>query len=80
MKKGYLLAAFIVVATVILIVIGTIWPVETAVAYAGGKDLLRSSTTPQAAVENLGMKFVRVPGHAAYASLGNKAEFTQDAV
>ena len=47
MNKGRLLAAVIGAATVALVVIGTLWPVPSAVAYAGGKSLLRSSSTAQ---------------------------------
>ena len=40
MSKGRLLAAVIGVATVAFVVIGTLWPVPSAVAYAGGKSLI----------------------------------------
>ena len=31
----------------VLVVIGTLWPVPSAVFYAGGENLLRSSSTPR---------------------------------
>jgi hypothetical protein len=76
-KKGSLLAIFIVLATAVLVVIGTLWPVQTAVYWAGGKNLLRPSSTPAAAVENLGDQIRLRAWGAAYSSLGNKAEFTE---
>lgn len=77
MSKGGLLAVFIAVATIVLVVIGTLWPVPSAVYYAGGKNLLRPSSTPQAAVENLGDEIrLRAWGNA-YASLANKGEFSE---
>ncbi|MHB1936575.1 MAG: hypothetical protein ACYCOR_08320 [Acidobacteriaceae bacterium] len=77
MNKGRVLAAFITAATVAFIAIGTLWPGKTALEYAGGKNLLRTSSTPQAAVENLGDEIRLRAWGAAYSSLGNKAEFTQ---
>ena len=77
MNKGRLLAAVIGAATVALVVIGTLWPVPSAGAYAGGKSLLRSSSTAQAAVENLADEIRLQAWGEAYSSLGNKAEFTQ---
>jgi hypothetical protein len=76
-KKGTLLAVSIAIATVGLVVIGTLWPVATAVYWAGGKNLLRPSSTPAAAVENLGDQIRLRAWEAAYSSLGNKAEFTE---
>ncbi|MGH9617629.1 MAG: hypothetical protein ACRD28_12885 [Acidobacteriaceae bacterium] len=77
MKKGTLLAISIAIATVVVVVIGTLWPVHTAVYWAGGKNLLRPSSTPTAAVENLGDQIRLRAYEAAYFSLGNKAEFTE---
>lgn len=77
MNRGAVLAAFIATATVALVVIGTLWPDPAAVAFAGGKSLLRSSSTPPAAVENLGDQIRTRSWADAYSSLGNKAEFTQ---
>lgn len=77
MKKGSILAVSIAVVTAVLITIGTLWPVPSAAYWAGGKSLLRSSTTPQAAVENLGDQLRLRAWGAAYNSLANKGEFTE---
>ena len=77
MKKGSLLALSIVVATVVLVVIGTLWPNSTAVYWSGGKNLLRPSSTPAEAVENLGDEIRLRAWGGAYSSLANKAEFTE---
>jgi hypothetical protein len=76
-KKGSLLAVSIVVATVVLVVSGTLWPIQTALYWAGGKDLLRPSSTPAVAVENLGDQIRLRAWEGAYSSLANKAEFTE---
>jgi hypothetical protein len=80
MRKGGLLAILISAATVVLIAIGTIWPIPSAVAYAGGgkENLLRSSSTPEGAVEDLGTQIRLQSLSKAYSSLSNKAEFTED--
>jgi hypothetical protein len=76
-NKGRLLAAIITVATVALVVAGTLWPNQSAVALAGGNSLLRPSSTPEAAVTNLAQDIGQLAWQKAYSSLGNKAEFTQ---
>jgi hypothetical protein len=76
-SKGPLLAAVLAGATVALVVIGTVWPVPSAVAYAGGGTLLRSSSTPEEAVDNLGDEIRTQAWGKAYASFANKAEFTE---
>jgi hypothetical protein len=79
MNNGRLLAIFITLATVILVVVGTVSPIQSAVAMSnwGDASLLHSSSTPQAAVENLAHDIGRFAWGAAYSSLGNKGEFTQ---
>lgn len=77
MKGGGLLAVFIVIATVALIAIGTVWPSKTALAFAGGETLLPASDTPEAAVTNLAHQIGRQAWNKAYSSLGNKAEFSE---
>ena len=77
MNKGRLLAALLGVATVLLVVIGTVWPVPAARAFAGGEGLLRSSSTPEAAVQNLGDEIRTQSWQKAYDSLANKAQFTE---
>lgn len=76
MSNGRLFAVFVVAATVVLIVVGTLWPVPSAVAMAG-TNLLRPSSSPQAAVENLAGEIGRHDWHKAYSNLANKGEFTE---
>ena len=76
---GRILAIGILAATVALIVVGTLWPVPSAVAMAGsGADLLRPSSTPQAAVENLAHEIGGQAWGKAYSGLANKNEFNQE--
>ncbi|MGH9343098.1 MAG: hypothetical protein ACRD19_04985 [Terriglobia bacterium] len=77
MNGGRLLALLLGLATVALVAIGTIWPVPSAAAYAGGRSLLSSSSTPQAAVTNLGDEIRLRNWDTAYAGLANKNEFTE---
>jgi hypothetical protein len=77
MKRGYLLATVIFAVTILLVVIGTLWPSKIVAAYSGGANVLRRSTTPEAAVENLGTEIRNRSWGAAYASLANKAEFSE---
>jgi len=76
-RKGTLLAAGLAGATVAFVAIGTVWPGPSAVAYAGGGNLLRSSSTPEEAVANLGDEIRGQDWGKAYASFANRAEFTQ---
>lgn len=78
MKAGYLLAVVLIAATVALVVIGTLDPVSTAVAYAGGEGLFSSSATPEEAVRNLADEIRMKQWNRAYESLANKSDFTQD--
>lgn len=78
MTTGRLLAIFIAVATVALIVVGTLWPVQSAVAMAGsGASLLSSSSSAQEAVESLAGEIGRQDWEKAYSSLANKSEFSE---
>ena len=77
MSKGYLLACGLGAATVALIAMGTVWPGPSAVAYAGGGALARSSSTPEGAMANLGDELRGQEWAKAYASFANKAEFTE---
>lgn len=77
MNKGPILAGLLVSATVALVVIGTLWPVPSAAAYAGGGSLLRSSSTPEEAAANLGDEIRAQSWDKAYASLANKAQFAE---
>ena len=77
MKRGALLAFFLGAATVALIAIGTIWPIPSAVHFAGGERLLESSSTPEAAARNLGQEIRLKDWGKAYASLADKSQFTE---
>ncbi|HEV2276964.1 MAG TPA: hypothetical protein VGS02_02240 [Acidobacteriaceae bacterium] len=80
MIKGALLAIAVFIATGVLVAIGTIWPVQSAVYWAGGGggNVLRPATTPEAAVEDLGVMIRLHDWNRAYNSLANKGEFTQE--
>jgi hypothetical protein len=78
--NGRLLAIVIALATAALIVVGTLWPVQSVLAMAGvesGADLLRPASSPQAAVENLADEIGREDWEKAYSNLANKSEFTE---
>ncbi len=77
MNQGRILAMLLGATTIGLVAIGTLWPVPSAIAYAGGQGLRRSSSTPEAAVENLGNDIRDQAWERAYASLANKAQFTE---
>jgi hypothetical protein len=78
---GRLLAFFLAAATVALIVVGTLWPVPAAAAFAGingsGAGPLHSSSTPEGAVENLANAIGHLDWQRAYSSLSNKGQFTE---
>jgi hypothetical protein len=79
MKSGRWLAIFIVAATALLIVIGILHPNQSAAALAdaGTTGLLRPSSTPEAAVENLAREIGQRHWASAYSRLANKGEFTE---
>lgn len=79
MSSGRWLALFITAATVVLIVISILHPNQsaTALADAGTTGLLRPSSTPQAAVENLAREIGQRHWGGAYSRLANKGEFSQ---
>jgi hypothetical protein len=76
-KNGRLLAVAIGVATIALVVVGTLWPVKAARNYAPDTHLLRSTGTPAAALQSLGDDIRSQAWQKAYDSLANKAQFTQ---
>lgn len=75
--KGIVMAVVIFAVTIVLVVVGTLWPVPSAVAFAGGRNLLRTSSTPEAAVQNLGDELRLRDWNGAYSQLANKAKFTE---
>src|SRR5258708_25410094 len=74
---GRLLAVALIADTVMLIVIGTMWPIPSATVYAGGGSLMNNSSTPEAALRSLGDAVHAQAWGKAYDSLANKAQFTQ---
>ena len=77
MNEGRILAVILGAATITLVVIGTVWPVQSAVAYAGRESLMHSSSTPEGAVGNLGNDIRLQAWQKAYSNLANKAQFTE---
>jgi hypothetical protein len=79
MSSGRWLALLITAATVVLIVISILHPNQSAAALAdaGTTGLLRPSSTPQAAVENLAREIGQRNWGGAYSRLANKGEFSQ---
>ena len=77
MNKGPLLAFAITGATAALVILGTLRPDTPAAALAGAASQLQSPTTAEAAVRNLAEEISRHAWPEAYASLGNKAQFSE---
>ena len=79
MKSGRWLPIIIVVVTAVLIAISVLHPNQSAAALAdaGTTGLLRPSTTPDAAVENLAREIGQRHWGSAYSKLANKSEFTE---
>ena len=77
--SGRLLALFIVAVTALLIVISIFHPNESAAALAdaGTTGLLRPSSTPEAAVDNLAREIGQRHWASAYSRLANKGEFSE---
>jgi hypothetical protein len=75
--NGNVLAAVLGTATVAFVVIGTVWPAPSAAAYAGAETFLASSSTAEDAVLRLGGEIRAQAFEKAYASLANKAQFTE---
>ncbi len=77
--SGRLFALSITAATVLLIGIGIVHPNQSAeaMADAGTTGLLRPSSTPQAAVDNLAREIGQRNWGSAYSRLANKGEFTE---
>ncbi len=76
--KGRLLAFSLAIATVALVVVGTLWGNQSAISVSDAKArLMASSRSPQDAVTNLALAIGRKDWKAAYASLANKGEFSQ---
>jgi len=78
-KAGRLLAVIITIATVVLVIIGTIWPNKTALAMMVGTKAttVHRPTSPMAAAEILLADITERNWQGAYSRLGNKSEFTE---
>jgi len=76
---GRLFALLLAAATIALVVVGTLWPVPAAAAFAGitGAGLLHGSDTPEGAVDNLARDLSHQAWRKAYDSLSNKSDFTE---
>lgn len=79
MKTGRLLAVIIVVATIVLVVIGTVWPSKVALAMMIGAKAttVHRPTSPMAAAEILLANITERNWQNAYSRLANKSEFTE---
>ncbi len=77
--RGAVLAIGIGIVTVVLVAIGTIWPIPSAIYFAGSGNgnVLRAPSAPEDAIQNLGIRIRLHQLPAAYNSLANKAEFTE---
>jgi hypothetical protein len=74
--NGRLLALFLLAATAVLIVIGTVSPIPEATVYAGSGGLTSNSSTPEAALRSFGDAVHAQAWGKAYFSLANRAQFT----
>jgi hypothetical protein len=74
--RGWLLALTILVVTAILIAVGTLWPIQTAIAMASPSSSSNSSS-PEGAAQGLLQEIRLRNWNAAYAALANKSEFPE---
>ncbi|PYX34847.1 MAG: hypothetical protein DMG80_00680 [Acidobacteria bacterium] len=78
MTGSRLLGIILIIATVVLVVMGTIHPNQSGAMIADSRArLIGSASSPQDAVNNLMQQIGRRTWEAAYASLANKGEFTE---
>jgi hypothetical protein len=76
--SGKILALLLVIATVALVLVGTLWPNQSGSYVSDSKARLMGSTaSPQNAVNTLLQQIGRRNWEAAYSSLANKGEFTE---
>src|SRR5579875_468362 len=77
-SMGRIIAVVIILVTIGLVVIGTLWPVPTAAAYAGETPgSSQNWSTPQASVQTLAHDIGTHAWAKAYASLDNKGQFSE---
>lgn len=77
MTRSTILAASLAVATIALVAIGTLHPIDAAAGYAGRQSLMQSASDPQAVAQSLGDSIRLQAWGKAYQSLNNRAQFTQ---
>jgi hypothetical protein len=78
MNNGRLLALSITVVTIVLVIVGTVWPIDSAASMARGRiGILPTPASPQASASNLLQEIERRNWHTAYVSLANRTEFTE---
>jgi hypothetical protein len=75
--RGGLLAAVLIAATIVFVIMGTVWPNKAALAYTGGQAFTTSASTPEEAVESLGSQLRASAWQKAYDGLANKAQFSE---
>ena len=76
--SGRLLALLLALATIALIVAGTLWPGASGLGAADAQArLMGSASGPQGTVHDLLQRITRHDWSAAYNSLANKSEFTE---
>lgn len=77
-RNGIIFALILLVATLALVAIGTIWPnqEESGVAEPDAKFII-SASTPQEAVNDVLQQISRRQWDSAYELLGNKGEFSE---
>jgi hypothetical protein len=78
-NKGTVIALAIGAVTVLLVVIGTVWPSQSALANGGSyvPFLSSFSSSPEGAVNGLLGKIGRHDFASAYDELANKSQFTE---
>lgn len=78
MRSGPLLGISLMAATVLLVVVGTVWPNQSGASVIDARARIEvSGSSPEAAVNNLLVQIGRRDWEAAYAGLANKGEFTE---
>jgi hypothetical protein len=77
-KKGLLLALFLALATIVLIMVGTLWPNQegSGVSQAQAQPIT-SISSPENAASALLQQIARRDWQEAYEGLANKSEFTE---
>ncbi|HVI86072.1 MAG TPA: hypothetical protein VNA86_12200, partial [bacterium] len=75
--RGIWIAVTLGIATIALIVLGTLHPVAAALAYTGREAFLPAPSTPEIAVRDLAEEITTRAWDRAYNTFANKAEFTQ---